>query len=229
MSVTDISLNKAALIAGLGLLIMVCTAPVAEIYLLPNMVDSKDAMQTLANIKAAKASFVAVIFLYLITFVADVVVALALYIFFKPVNNFLSLLTAWFRLIYTAMAIFGLFNLSKVLQLTRDDSSLSYASQEEIANQVLFYIGAFREEWGIAFIFFGICLALLGYLAIRATYVPRIIGILLILAGAGYFINSLQPYFFPGLDTSILMITFFGEIVFMIWLLVRWRKVSLTA
>ena len=223
----DISLGKAALIAGLGLVAMVLSAPVAEMYLMPKLVNYTSAETTLGNITQNKGMLIASIFLYLITFTADVIVAWALYIFFIPVGRFRSLLTAWFRIVYTLMALFGLFNLSKILVILNSHDSHSTEQLQPVAENVMFYIRSFGTEWGIAFIFFGIYLVALGYLAYQASYVPRIMGILLIIAGSGYFINSLQPYFFPGLDTSFLMITFVGELIFMIWLLVKGRKVNL--
>ena len=222
LSRTDISIGRAGLIAGLGLLLMVLTAPVAQMYLLPSLVDSTSDETTLQNIISGQHLLVAAIFLFLITFIADIIVAWALYIFFIPVSRSRSLLTAWFRIVYTVMALIGLFNLSKILVLVERRES----QDETLANTVMFYLDSFQTEWGISFIFFGIYLIALGYLAYRALYVPKIMGVLLMIAGLGYFINSLQPYFFPEVDTSFLMITFFGELVFMVWLLVKGWKVQ---
>lgn len=222
-SFSDISIGRAGLIAGLGLLLMVLTAPVAQMYLLPSLVDSSDPQLTLQNIMGGKHLLIAAIFLFIITFIADIIVAWALYVFFIPVSRSRSLLTAWFRLVYTVMAFIGLFNLSKILVLLQDQDS----ANAQMANEVMFYIRAFQEEWGISFIIFGIYLVALGYLAYRALYVPKIMGVLLMIAGLGYFINSLQPYFFPEVNTSFLMVTFFGELVFMVWLLVKGWQVKL--
>ena len=223
VSRTDISIGRAGLIAGLGLLLMVLTAPVAQMYLLPSLVDATSDETTLQNIISGQHLLVGSIFLFLITFIADIIVAWALYLFFIPVSRSRSLLTAWFRIVYTVMALIGLFNLSKILVLIERRES----QDETLADKVMFYLDSFQTEWGISFIFFGIYLSALGYLAYRAVYVPKIMGVLLMIAGLGYFINSLQPYFFPEVDTSILFITFLGEIVFMVWLLVKGRKVQL--
>src|SRR5690242_9506998 len=87
-----VSLNAAALIAGIGLLIMVVTSPVAELYVFPKLIVSGNASQTVKNILVNKGLFTLGMFGYLITFIADIVVAWALYIFLKPVNENLSLL-----------------------------------------------------------------------------------------------------------------------------------------
>ncbi len=217
----SVSLKNAALISGFGLLLMVLTAPVAEMYLMPRLIDYGDAGQTLENLVANKELLIYSIFLYLVTFIADVLVAWGLYIFFKPADKNLSLLAAWFRLVYTALALVGLFNLTKVLQLISGDPA-----QIE-AGQVIFYLRSFQTDWGLAFFFFAICLMLLGYLSIKATYVPNIVGYMVFIAGLGYFFNSLQPYFFPNMDTTFLMITFFGELVLMFWLLIKGWRINL--
>ena len=224
---SSVSLKQAALISGIGLMVMVFTAPIAEMYILPKLIDFGDATKTLDQIINEKNLFTIAIFLYLITFIADVIVAWGLYYYFKPYHRGLSLLTAWFRLIYTALALIGLFNLVKLLQLLKIADPMTEEFKADMAQQSMLLLRGFGSEWGISFVFFGICLGLLGYLAFKASYVPKWIGILLIIAGAGYFIDSIKPYFFPGLDTSYLMITFFGELVFMFWLLIKGWRVKL--
>ena len=223
-SSTDMSLKRAALTAGFGLLLMVLTAPIAEMYILPKLIDYNNASQTWQRILSQRNLLVIGIFLYMITFIADVVVAWALYVFFSHHNKYISLLAAWFRLVYTAMALISLYSLLRVLDLTGGALKKNLFEQDDLPGLVMFHLRSFQQDWGFAFIFFGICLALLGYLSYKANYVPRFIGILLLIAGLGYIFSSLGPYFYPDLDTSFLMITYFGELVFMIWLLVKgWR------
>lgn len=223
----NISTGRAALIAGLGILLMVLTAPVAQMYILPSLIEPSSAEITLLNIVGQKQLLVIAIFLFVITFIADIVVAWALYLFFRPLSWSYSLLTAWLRIVYTVMALFGLFNLSKILVLLEPGNPGVQLKDNSVAQTVVFYIDSFQQEWGISFIFFGLYLIALGLLAYYASYVPKIIGAFLIIAGLGYVINSLQPYFFPSVDTSFLFITFFGELVFMVWLLVKGRKINI--
>jgi hypothetical protein len=57
-STNKISLRKAALIAGLGLLIMVLAAPFAELFVFPKLIVSDNAVKTIQNITANKTFFV---------------------------------------------------------------------------------------------------------------------------------------------------------------------------
>src|SRR5262245_58795996 len=93
------SLRSSALSAGIGLLIMVIAAPFAELYAFPKLIVQGNAAETASNIIKNQALFTSMVFGYLITFICDVVVAWALYVLLKPINDNLSLLTAWFRLV----------------------------------------------------------------------------------------------------------------------------------
>ena len=75
-------------------------------------------------------------------------------------------------------------------------------------------------------IFFAVHLLLTGFLVIKSVYIPRILGILLIITGIGYLLTSLRPYLFPAINIDFAMFTFFGEIVFMLWLLIRGHKIT---
>lgn len=68
-------------------------------------------------------------------------------------------------------------------------------------------------------------MVLLGYLIYRSGYIPRIVGILLVIDGLGWMINSLGPYLVPKFDFGLLFVTFFGELIFMLWLLIRGWKI----
>ena len=85
-------------------------------------------------------------------------------------------------------------------------------------------IESFRYEWSLSLVIFGIHVVLLGYLVLRSGYIPRTLGVLLAVAGLGYVLFYLRPYLYPDLDLGFLFVTFFGELVFAVWLVVRgWR------
>ncbi len=220
------SLRKAALIAGLGLFVMAIAAPFAELYIYPKLVVSGNVAETVKNITANKTLFISAILSYLVTFICDVVVAWALYVLLKPVNEHLSLLTAWFRLVYAVIALVALLNLVNVLRLLNTSRDLTAFEQTQWHAQVMIFLNAFRYEWYFGLLFFGIHLGLLGYLVFRSGYIPRILGVLLIIAGLGYMITTLKPYLFPNFNTDIARFTFFGELIFMLWLLIRSSRIK---
>ncbi|MEP2669475.1 MAG: DUF4386 domain-containing protein [Cyclobacteriaceae bacterium] len=222
----DISLSKAAIIAGIGLLIMTLTVPFAEFKIIPDLVSPDSASETAANITNNIFIFNLAIFLIFITIVADIIVAWALYVFLKPVNKSISLLTAWFRLLYTGVYLVAVTNLIKVFTLTKGESYFLINSQEEISEFVLFYIKSYKYEWFFGLVLFGLYLILLGFLVLKARYVPNIMGWLLIIAGLGYVIGHLKVFLFPELNTSFSMYTAMGELVFMLWLLIKGSRLK---
>jgi hypothetical protein len=222
----SISLRTAAIIAGLALLTMAVAAPFAELYVYPKFLVPGSAAEIAKNIIANRILFVSGVFGYLITFICDVVAAWALYVLLKPVNDNLSLLTAWFRLVYTVIALVALVNLVTVLRLLSTADYLTVLGPDQVYAQVKLSLIAFRSGWSFGILFFGIHLVLLGYLVLRSHYIPRILGVLLLIGGLGYLITTLGPFLFPNINLHVARFTFYGELIFMLWLLVRGWKIQ---
>jgi len=161
------------------------------------------------------------IILYLINFIGDILAAWGLYILFNPVNANLSLLSAWLRIIYSVMSLVAVMNLLTVLQLTSHYKYLQVFTNEQLRAQVMIALRSFRDEWLFSFVFFGIYLILLGYLAVISKYVSKIVGVCLMIAGTGWLTDSLQPLLFPTVNLSVGMFAGIGELVFMFWLFIK--------
>jgi hypothetical protein len=202
------------------------TTPLSEVFVYHKLVLSGSAEATVKNILANRNLFISGIFGYLINFIADVVAAWAFYGLLKPVNEMLSLLTAWLRLVYTLISLSALLNLLTVLRLVNSSENLTIFDADQLHYQVMFSLHAFRDGWSFAYYFFGIHLVLLGYLIFKSTYMPRIIGVLLIADGLGWIISTIQPVMFPHVNLDFIAITYFGELVLLIWLLIKGPKIQ---
>jgi hypothetical protein len=83
----------------------------------------------------------------------------------------------------------------------------------------------------IAHIFFGLWLLPMGHLVFRSDFIPGIVGVLLVIAGAGYVVQSFAS--FLGYNVNIILFTGLGELVFLLWLLIKgvnveqWKKRAL--
>jgi len=220
------SMRSAALIAGIGLLVMVIAAPYAELFVLPKLVVLDNANETIKNILANKTLFISLIFGYLITFVCDIIVAWALYILLKPVNENLSMLTSWFRLVYAIIALVALLNLVSIFRLLNTTESSSLFKPDQLHAQVMLSLREFKDHWYFGLLFFGIHLELLGYLVFKSKYIPRILGILLIISGLGYILTNLKPFLFPNTNIDFAKYTFYGELIFMLWLLIKGSSIK---
>jgi hypothetical protein len=223
--IADISLRQAAIVAGVGLLIMTILAPFAEFFVRQSLIVPGDAATTANNIMANELLFRIAICSYLIVAILDVVVAWALYVLLKPVNKSLSLLAAWFRLVYAAILGIALHNLFSVLLLLSGADYLTVFATDQLHTQVMLFLNAFSYGWDIGIVFFGLHLFVLGYLVFKSGYIPRILGVLLIVAPLGYLIDSFGKFLLPNYDATIAMVTFIGELLFMFWLLFKGAKI----
>jgi len=150
----------------------------------------------------------------IITLACDTGVALILYELLKPVSRNISLLAALFRLIFVAvMAANSLSYFGAVVLFGSAHSS-----------------AAFNTGYGIALVPFGVHCLLIGYLIFKSVFLPRILGVLMALAGLGY-LTFLWPslgshLFFP----YIVIPGIVGEGSLTLWLLVmgvnghRWEQ-----
>jgi hypothetical protein len=221
----SISLKKAAIISGCVLLLMVIAALFAEMYAYPKIISRGNITETINAISTKKFLFAACILSYLLTFILDIIVAWSLYVLLKPVNESLSLLSAWFRIVYTVISIVALQNLVAAYRLIHYTSAFSI-STENTPLQMSQFLNAFKSQWYFGLIFFSLHLVLLGALVIKSGYIPKLLGILLIITGMGYSLTTLKPFLFAETNIDFASFTFYGELIFMIWLLVAGRKIK---
>ena len=223
---THIPLRTAALIAGIAILLMAVMAPYAELYVYPKLVIPGMAAETFKNIAANRVLFISALFSYVLTCICDIVAAWALYILLKPINAALSLLTAGFRVIYTVIAIVALLNLVTVVRLLNTADYFPLFKPDQLYALVILSLNTFRYWFHFGILFFAIHLILSGYLVVKAKYIPAVMGVLLIISGAGYLADALKPFLYPDFNLGFITITFFGELIFMLWLLVKGTRIQ---
>jgi hypothetical protein len=190
--IADISLRKAAIFSGVGFLLMFLIA-FTGMPLYQNLIVQGDAATTVNNIMANLLQFRIGVASYLIVLILDVVVAVGLYLVLKQVNKNLALLQMWLRLIYTAIALISLLAL------------------------VLLFINAYSYGQLIAYAFFIPHVFVLGYSVFKSGYIPRIIGILLIIASFCYVILLYGVFLLPQnwLEASsliVILLAIIGEL-----------------
>ncbi|MDH4472305.1 MAG: DUF4386 domain-containing protein [Fluviicola sp.] len=225
------SQRKAAILAGLFSLILAAAAGVAEFYARQQLIVPDDAAETARRVIAGQASFRIGIFGFAVALICDLLISWALYVFLKPANKNLSLLIAWFRLIYTtifALAVVELINGNRLLT----DGHLSAVMEPDQLNALaLHHFQGFDNSWTIGFLFFGLHLVLLGYLAVKSGFIPKIIGVLVFTAGVAYFGSNLAKLVMPNYEDYTAVLTavvaipsVIGELSLAIWLLAKGGK-----
>jgi hypothetical protein len=170
----------------------------ANFFVLESLIVPGDAATTANNIMANELLFRSVIASFMVLVILDVAVAWALYILLKPVNKSLAMLAAWFRLVYATILGIALHNFLSVLQLLSGADYLTVFEAEQLQAQTMLFLNAFNYTWLIGLSVFGLHLFVLGYLIFKSRYLPRIIGILLVVASLGYIIYSFANFLLPN-------------------------------
>ena len=225
------SLKKISKIAGFGYLIIFITGIFSNFFVLENLIVPGDAAITANNIMSNDWLFRMGILSFFIMVIFDVVLAWALYLLLKPVNGNLSLLSGWLRLVNSTIFGVALYNLFSVLQIMSGAQYLKVFTAGQLQAQVMLFLNAFNNTWLVGLVFFGLHLFVLGYLIFKSGYIPKILGILLIIASVGYltdsFANILLPNYTDYKNLFLIVVAVpgvIGELSLTFWLLLKGVK-----
>ncbi|MFY9561816.1 MAG: DUF4386 domain-containing protein [Terriglobales bacterium] len=219
-----------ARIAGVFYLLTILARVLADAFVRNRLVVSDDPAATAANIKAHEALFRLGFAADIVAFASYIALTALLYELFKPVNRSVSLVAAFFSVVACAVqAISSLFHLAPLF-LLGGAPYLSVFTVEQLQALTLVFLRLRAAAYhNIGLVFFGLYCLLVGILILKSTFLPRILGALMVLAGLSYVLflspllaRSLQPYIlvFPGV----------GQISLTLWLLVtgvnaqRWKE-----
>ncbi|NGZ76484.1 DUF4386 domain-containing protein [Saccharibacillus alkalitolerans] len=217
--------RSAALASGISLLLMAAAAAYAYGFVHSRLILPDDPAATAANLRASSGLFRTEIFGWLVILICDVVAAWALYVYFEPVQRGLSLLAAGLRFAYTAvLGTAAAFLVLALLWAERSETVMNGLLDDSAA----LLTGTFDLVWSIGLVVFGLHLLVLGILALRAAFMPRWVGVLLLIAGPGYLIVHLARLLLPGgmaipalLETALSVPMAAGELGLALWLLIR--------
>jgi hypothetical protein len=108
------------------------------------------------------------------------------------------------------------------LQILGGADYLKVFSPEQLQAMALLALKAHTGGFNIALMFFGPSCIALGYLIFKSGFLPRVLGMLMTIAGACYFIDSLMLILFPSLASILLLLpAAIGELAFALWLIVK--------
>ena len=223
--------RRAAIIAGIGFVILFALGIVANFVVREGLMVAGDAAQTAENIRGSEGLFRIGMVAFMVIFIVDVVVAWALFVLFRPVHRDLSLLTAWFRIVYTVLLGVAIAFFFQALQFLGRGEFLDAFTGEQLDAQALVALDTFNSAWLIGLLAFGIHLVLLGVLVLRSRWTPRALGYVLVAAGLAYVVDTvantmLANYADYGVVFAGIVAVFavVGEGWFGVWLLVRGGK-----
>lgn len=217
--------------AGLLYLLVAIFGGFAHFGVRLRLIDYKNAQITVQNIKENE-------FLFRLGFSADIVqlccfilLLLTLYKLLKPVSQ--QYARTMFVLAITGIPIACLNMLNQMgALLIVNKAYLNVFEKDQLYALSLLFLDFHNIGYAIAHIFFGLWLFPLGYLAYISNFIPKTLGILLMIATFGYLIHMLSGFLFPQYEAYTSFGALFSglsEMIFILWLLVKGLKPNLKA
>jgi len=229
----DISMHKAATVAGFAIIIMTLAAVVATDIAIGPLIELGNPTATIQNIKSNLMLFRVGIVSWIVVLICDIIAAWGLYVFLSPVDNSISLLSAWLRIVYTSILGTSILNLNYVLELIVSEYHLTTIGYTNLESQTWLFLNSFDSSWSVGLVVFSIHIFFLGYLGYKSTYIPKLLSVFLIIGFVGYMLihlfNLLIPQFQNLLQILewIFIIPMLSEVAFGLWLVVKGKNVKI--
>jgi len=234
-SIENTNPNKTARMAGFLYLLLVPLGIFGMLYIPNTLFVPGDIAATVNNIMANEMLFRFSIASALVTQVVQIFVVLYLYKVLKPVHKDHALLMVVFILVAVPIAMLNELNQLAVLLLLNGADYLTFFTTEQINTLVALFLDLRRSGIFIAQIFWGLWLFPMGYLVFKSGFLPKFIGVLLIVACFGYLVDSSIFFFVPDFGITFSEYTFLGELLITFWLLIKgvnveaWEKRALAS
>ena len=220
------SLNKTARMAGFLYLVYIVTHIISDVWR-DSFIVSGDAATTVDNIMTRAG-------LFTVTAVGDLLAAAlfflsawALYFLLKPVNKDLALLFLLLNLVGVAIQCSSDFFLFAIQSLMNGSDYLSVFQVSQLQSLAMVFLDLREKGFLIAQLFFGAWLFPLGYLVYKSGFLPKILGIVLMVHCFTWLSTFFQSFLFPGF-TAITYVSwplgFFAEFGLTLWLLIMGAK-----
>jgi Domain of unknown function (DUF4386) len=193
---------------------------IPSIFLVPG-----DATATANRIAAAPGLYRLGVFADLMCGVFAVWLAMVLYDLFKDVDRRQARLMVGFVLAMVAIGLVNTVLMAGPLVLTSGASYLSAFDKHQLDALTLGFLGLRSQGIRAATMYWGLWLLPLGILVYRSGFLPRLLGVLVIIAGCTYVVDCLAYYFFPDYARIVALVSMLpqaaGEGGFTGWLLIK--------
>ena len=223
-----------ARVGGCLYLVIIVAGGFAEGFVRNRLVIFGDADATARNIAASPALWHLSIAAELLTVFLALALALVEYGLLKPVNRYIASLALGTNLVSITLEAVNKILLLVASSILASGSSFDAFRPEQRDALAYLVLKAHGVGFHVSLLVFGVVCLLLGYLLFKSGYFPKVLGILLQIAGAGYLTASISALFFPSFEDLlfpyILIPPFIGELSLCLWLLVKgvdlpkWRQ-----
>jgi hypothetical protein len=217
-----VTLRRYATAAGVAMLVTMIFGFLGEVWIPGRFIVHADTAATAANILAHPTLFRLGFASYFVEGCCDIALCVLFYVILKPVNRNLALLSAFFGI--ASMAIFAVAESSywAASMLVRDSAGFAAFTAEQRNALAYFALRLYGTIGDLFFALYGIASMLRGYLIMRSGYLPRILGVLLMIGGAGFVVRTASVLLAPSYTSDLMLLPMaVAGIPLMLWLLFR--------
>ena len=222
------STKKQARSAGLLYFLLGITAPIGLMVVPGKLIVSGDATATADRIRASQSLLRIGIASELVPQAIAVFLVLALYRLFKPVNEFHARqLVVLGALVSVPIMFVNVLNEIAALILVSGVDFLSVFDKRQLDALAFLFMRLHGEGITVASVFWGLWLFPFGMLVIRSGFIPRVFGVLLLIAGSAYLVSAFTSILLPEHAHrvgQVAMIFEIGEVPIIFWLLIWGAK-----
>lgn len=216
--------KNTARITGFIYLVVVITGMFSLAYVPKKLIDWHSGTATFNNIAASPLLFRFGIYSSVLCYVAFTFLPLVLYKLLRTTNESHARAMVILALLSVPLSFNNLQHKYAALTLTGKESFLQNASKEDLQNKLMFSLHQYNDGLLLATVFWGLWLFPFGMLVYRSGFMPRLLGILLMLGCIGYLINFtgntlLENYSQIGIGKYMSMLPAVAEISICFWLL----------
>lgn len=210
---------------GLLYLIIIVLGIFGEAFVRNRIVVSGDAAATAANIMAMESLWRFGIASEFLALICTIALAMIYFFLLRPVSKELNLLATFFRLTAIIVQAVAVLNLVAALFPLGSAAYLKAFTSEQLYAMASLAIKSHSYGYGVALLFTGCTFLFHGYLIFRSGYLPKVLGIMIQIAGLGYLSNSFALILYPAVANqvflAIILPVFVGETSLSLWLLVK--------
>jgi hypothetical protein len=190
--------------AGVLYLILVLTGIFSLAYVPSQVFVDGDAAAKVASIAAHASLFRLGIVASFVAYIAFLLLPLALYRLLGPVDRIAGALMVAFAMVSIPLAFVNLMHKLDVLSLLSGADHLSAFPSEQLNAMVMLSLDVYRNGMLVTEIFWGLWLFPFGYLVYKSGFLPKVLGMLLMLGCFGYLTEVLGAMLMPGYSESML-------------------------
>src|SRR5712691_1122596 len=204
-----INVQKYARIAGILFLFSLVAGGFGEAYVPSKLIVSGDAAATVANLRNFDFLYRLGFAAFLIELLCDIALALFLYALLKPVNKYLSLLAAFFGLIATATFAFAELFYFAPLLIRSGAGYLQTFSPDQLNSLSLLSLKFYGFGGMIFTAYYGMGWIVRAVLMWNSGYLPRFLGVLMAIGGAGFVVRNFALILAPAYASPALLVLMF--------------------